>query len=261
MGDRTYSLARKTWDSDFFGREIYSLNLEESAWDTNLATEVAELDRQGVWGIECELDASHFDLAPSLEDLGFRLVDSRMVFISKMSQGDQYASEPPYGTFRLACRADLAAVSELTATCLVDNDAFKSRYNNRRLFSREESVRYYDAWNHRAFTEAPGTFVLWDVEGAVVAYFNYIPSGEFDGLPMFKGVLTAVHRDHRGHGVQNTMQGYLFNSFGCDEWALDNTTQMTNVIVIKNHMRANKQFQTCSLIFYRVRNPAGSHGH
>jgi hypothetical protein len=250
--EATHKLARKEWDSDFFGREIHSLHLTADVARADLESALLELDAQCVWAIECEIEAALFDNAIVLEDLGFRLVDSRMVFISKMSLEDKYADSPPYGEFRPVRRADLARIDELTTTHLVDNPGFKSRFKNRRLFSRDESIRYYRAWNQLAFDNDPGTFVVWDVEQAVVGYFNYLRSGEYEGLRLFKGGLTAVDEPHRGRGIQNVMQGYLFNRFGVERWALDNTTQVTNVTVLKNHIRANKSFQQSTLTFYRL---------
>jgi hypothetical protein len=125
---------------------------------------------------------------------------------------------------------------------------FNSRFKNPRLFSRSESIRYYDAWNERCLTEQPDLFVVWDVDDQVVAYFNYLRADTAEYSPLFKGILTAVDPPFRGHGVHNIMQEYLFRRFGVAEWWIDNSTQITNIPVIKNHIKARTFYRAANVI-------------
>lgn len=248
-----FSLIRKDWDSEFFGREIRSLELGEAFDPDLLEVELSRIDALGVWGVEAVVDASHFVDAPALEDLGFRLVDSKAVFVTEMTADQIEPVRLPEGVVRRVGEADLERVHLLTVGGLVDNAEFRSRFKDPRLFRRSESIAYYDAWNQRAFNEAPELFHVWDVGGDVVAFFNFVRSGTADGLPLFKGVLTAVDPDYRGHAAQNHLQQSIFPEFACGAWVLESVTQITNTRVIKNHIRAGKAFRGASLVFYRLR--------
>ena len=242
----------KVWDTEFFGRPIYELTLVPPTEPRALAKVLAELDSKGAWGIEVVVQPEHMGEVPMLEDAGFRLVDSRMAFVSRMNIADVPERSLPSGSLRQALSADMDRVAELTAQCLVDNPRFSSRYKNPRLFSREESIRYYNAWNERCMNEQPGLFVVWDVDGSVNAYFNYFRADTAEHSPLFKGILTAVDPQYRGHDAHNLMQEWLFRRFGVSEWWIDNTTQISNIAVVRNHIKALKQFKGASLILYRT---------
>jgi hypothetical protein len=253
MGERGFRLERKDWDSDFFGRQIYSLELIDTPDLAPLTAALGDLDAREVWGVECHLAVERFDQAPTIEEAGFRLVDSRMSFISEVTIDDIPDHELPYGLIRQVTVEDLDRIEELTTTNLVDNPGFRSRYKDRRLFTRQESIRYYDAWNDLAYRTDPDLFPVWEVDGEVAAYFTFLRAGPYDELPFFKGGLTAVDPAHRGHGAQNALQYFAFRRFGVDRWVLDSQTQITNPAVIRNHMRAQKQYRGATLTFYRLR--------
>jgi len=250
-------LMRKDWDSDFFGREVFSLEDPERTGLAHLAVELASLDSAGTWATECHLVSADFAIAPTLEELGFRLVDSKMTFLSVRAHGDTPHVEVPYGLIRTATEGDLSAIDDMTTRHLVDNPDFHSRFKDRRLYSRDESIRYYAAWNQLVLDRQPELFAVWDSGAGVVAYFNYLRDGIRDDLPVFKGVLTAVEKEHRGHQAHNALQSFLFEQFGVDRFVLNNTTQVTNLAVVTNHIRARKQLHEAIFTFYRL-NPRES---
>jgi hypothetical protein len=252
MEEQALILERKNWDSDFFKREIYQLIVNGPISQSALNERMKELDCAGVWGVETVVYSDRVADTPILEDAGFRLVDSKMTFISKLTESEVANRVPPFGSLRQVSSKDISSVSELTVECLVDNPEFNSRFKNPRLFSREESIRYYNAWNERCYTEQPELFVVWEVDGRVIAYFNYMRADTRDYSPLFKGILTAVNQSFRGYDLHNLMQEELFRRFGVQEWWVDNSTQVTNIAVIKNHIKARKVFKSSSLIFYRT---------
>ena len=242
----------KKWDSDFFGRQIWELTFNESVDRNALEAALSMYDQEGVWGIEVSVNPKWMSDVPALEDVGFRLVDSKMSFVSQLMTSSIDETQIPYGILRQVESSDLPRISELTIRNLIDNPAVYSRYKDPRLFSREESIRYYNAWNERAFLEQPELFVVWEIEGYVEAYFNYMRVNNSELNPMFKGILTAVAPEYRGQNAHNIMQSFLFKRFGESEWWIDNTTQISNIAVIRNHIKAGKVFHSSSLIFFRV---------
>lgn len=245
--------ARKDWDSEFFGREIYQLGETDKLDERTLRRALDDLDRQQAWGIEAQITAENFHRCPLLERFGFRLVDSKMTFISKMTRHEIGSELIPRGRLREVTSRDLPRISALTAAYIVDNPSVYSRFKNPDLFDREESIRYYDACNERAFAEDATLFSVWEVEGEVVAYFCYqcMPNTRFD--PLYKGILTTVEPAYRGNDAHNRMQNFIFRKIPSKSWWIDNTTQVSNTAVIKNHIKANKSFFGASLIFFRTR--------
>jgi len=247
-----FTLARKDWDSDFFGREIYSLTVSRPIDGQDLMGSLATSDRSGIWAIECHVDFQDLRNAPTLENSGFRLVDSRARFITSMRRQELIRPQWPFGVVRAATAEDVDAIHELTVANLVDDPTFVSRYNDRRLFTREESIRYYRAWTENVIGETPDLCSVWEVEGAIVAYFEFLRDTEHSEIPRFKGVLTAVDPDFRGHGAQNFLQEATFPRFDCDTWEVVSTTQLSNTRVIQNHVKAGKRFSDAAATFFRL---------
>ena len=251
------SFSPKEWDSDFFGRKILQMSLQGPIVQGELTAALSKLDQQHVWGIEVHLSPEQMGNTMILEDAGFRLVDSRMSFISRLKASELDERTVPFGRLRQVDIEDLERVSQLTTMGLIDNPAVYSRFKNPYLFSREESIRYYDAWNNKSFSEHPELFVVWEIEGDVVAYSNFMRfrHSEFD--PLYKGILTVVEAGFRGHNAHNIMQSFLYKRFGKPEWWVDNTTQVSNTAVLRSHIKAGKKFHGSNLIFYRAERITG----
>lgn len=236
------------WDSKFFGRDLYLLNIsgdiKVSSEDLNKSIEQAyDVDQTEY---EVRIPSKNISLVPTIEDAGFRLVDSKITFSSIINIENIPKWDVPFGHFRQAEHKDLSYIKQLTIDNLVDNDAFVSRYKNRDIYSRDESIKYYMAWNELVLTNQPELFVVWEVEGEVVAFFTYYQE-KTEGL--YKGILTAVDKDYRGHSIQNEMQYYLFSKFGREEFVVENATQISNIPVIRNHIKSSRRLEDVTLIF------------
>jgi hypothetical protein len=260
MDEQNLILERLDWESDFFSREIYGLSMRAAVSEAELQAELTTLDQKGVWAIQCHLSVARFEHAPLLEALGFRLQDSRMVFLSEMTLEDVSEETISLGAMRNVRESDLPRIEELTIDNLVDEPRFRSRYKNPDLYTREESIRYYNAWNQLAFKNDPDLFAVWEQDGSLLGYYTYLRREAHEGVPLFKGGLTAVDQDYRGYGAQNHMQRFLFWKFGVKRWVLDNTTQTTNIAAIRNHIRAGKTFYDSQLTFYRINATPGASG-
>lgn len=244
-------LTRKDWDSSFFGREIYSLGIESISAEDELNLLISQAENNGAWAIECNLKPDFFDYAVMLENCGFRLVDSRVEFLSFVDKSQLDLSvSPPFGLLRCVEQNDLAVIRELIIEGLVDNPKFFSRFKNLKLFTRDETINYFNAWIEKTFNESPELFCVWEVDGKVVSFFNFLEYGYVNSLPLYKGILTAVSKNFQGYRAQNFMQSFLFGTFPVDQWALESTTQLVNTAVIKNHIKSQKSFKESILTFY-----------
>jgi hypothetical protein len=236
------------WDSKFFGRNIYLLNING---DLKVNSEDVDKSLKGASGVshaefEVRISSKNINLVPIIEEAGFRLVDSKISFSSLINIKNIPSWNVPFGCFRQAEEKDLNRIKQLTIDNLVDNVAFVSRYKNRELYSRDESIKYYMAWNDLVFSNQPEFFVVWEVENEVVAFFTYYQS-ETGGF--YKGILTAVDKNYRGHSIQNEMQYYLFKKFEKEEFVVENATQISNIPVIRNHIKSSRRLEDVILIF------------
>ena len=90
------------------------------------------------------------------------------------------------------------------------------------------------------------------------------PSGTGTGGPGYKfedefdsslkhdkpGVLTAVEPAYRGEKAHLSMQSFLYQHIPENRFYLDNTTQLTNFAIIKNHITSQKKLNRMDLFFY-----------
>jgi hypothetical protein len=154
------------------------------------------------------------------------------------------------GVVRSYREADLSDILEITKECFVENIDFKSRYNNRSLFTKKESVKYYNAWITNSITSPDTYCAVWEHQKKTQGFFLYSHIVE-DGEDVLKGILTGVREGYRGHSAHLRMQSFLYSQFGLEEFTLDNSTQITNIPVIQNHIRSRKRLAGMKLIFYR----------
>jgi hypothetical protein len=260
LGETTFSVSVKEWETEFFGRGFGSLRW--NAVGAGLPDESTLIDvfgrlgnasdHAGVSVLECHLDVRDFAAAAALESVGFRLVDSRTRFMTRWSAGDITDTEPTRGRVLDATRGHRDRIIELTHSGFTHNDRFVSRFKNRSFFTPDETRRYFEAWIDNTAFEDNSASAVFEVDGEIVGYYVYQADGVRSGLPVVKGILTAVEPEHRGANAQLAMQAHLYRKLGFSEWYLDNTTQLTNLPVIRNHMRSGKQLDEILLTFYRT---------
>jgi hypothetical protein len=250
-----YSLERKSWDSEFFEKEIYALRgIEAGVRVDALDRDLARLDERGAFGVEAHLNIRSMATIPDLEELGFRLVDSRMEFITRTTRRPDDVA-PERGTFRRFVQDDWEALVDLTRRSFVENPAFLSRYNNRWLFTPEESLRYYVEWHHWVLRTSPDLFLSWVDGDRYVGFYSILrKSNATTGIPDYKVGLAAIEPDYRALKGQNLMQAWLFHNTPDPEWTTINSPQLTNTSGLKNNIRSGKNFVAVELFFFR-KNP------
>ena len=212
-------------------------------------------DEQGYRIIEATLDVRGFDLIPAMEDAGFRLVDSKVTFLTRIEKSALPRFEVQTGRIGWAEPSDLDNIIDLTVTGFVDNPRFFSRFKNRRYFSREESCAYYSAWIGNHFNDPGSLFAVWRQEGRCVGYFFYQHREPKEDYPVLKGMLTAVDRRYQSQKAHLALQCFTFDQLEYPVFYVDNTTQFSNFAVIKNHITAQRRLSAISMVFYREQQP------
>ena len=258
MDPETFTVEARPFESNFFDLSICRLGINRASdpalFARELASFVGDSDHDV---IETNLDLRDLSLASALEDHDFRLVDSRITFITLVSVDDPdvtVAGEDSGFDIRMLTDDDLDQVVELTHANLTDNPGFVSRYKNEGIFGDQSARRWFGAWiRDSAGNESARTAVA-EVGGDVVAFFTYQKQDHYaDGLPLYRGILSAVDPAYRGHHLHILLQPYLFDAFPESSFYVQNATQLSNYAVIKNHIRSNRHLEHCELTYMRTR--------
>jgi hypothetical protein len=252
-----FTLEPRPFETDFWSRPVCRLALTPGVSATQLATEIGQLLESSENDvIETNLDLSDILLANVLTDHGFRLVDSRITFVSRVATGDPefaYPSEHPDIEIRMFDPDDLDRVLELTHENLTDNRAFVSRYKDESVFGVGSARRWFDAWMNDMVRSSQAHTAVAVVDGQVKGFFTYENRGPFaESEPLYKGVLAAVDPAFRGEKLHLILQSYLFNRFSDQAFWIENATQLSNYAVIKNHVRSNRRLRNCELTYLRA---------
>lgn len=246
---------RKDWESDFFGSEIFYLDLprglNEQKFPIQLQNTLPHIPFQL---LETNLDTLDLVHAGTLEHLGFRLVDSRATFLTPidLSEGKyQFANQHHEYTITYAKEADHATIFALNQQYVVENPGLISRYKNQRYFHPDDARRYFSKWIEYCLEKSETHVAVCQLAGHTVGFFIFEDRGYHeDGLPVFKGILCAIDQPHQGKKLHLALQSFLFENFGPKQFYLDNTTQISNYPIFKNHIRSNRTLHELKLTFF-----------
>ena len=256
------SLNVNAWETTFFNRAFGSLTIHprffthdqpqvsHAALDSVLLKADEDYDL-----IESHCDMSGTRIIAVMEDRGFRLVDSKITFMTFVDKSDlkDYSSDSI--TVSFAAQEDLSEVLHLTHESLTNNPLFYSRFKNPAYFSAEETKRYYAAWIENNLDASKSFSAISKANGKVIGFFIYKRAGLYKGKPVYKGLLSAVAPDYRGQRLHFAMQSFLHNHFPEEQFYVDNTTQLANLPTIRSHIRSGKELNRIELTFYR-KNPS-----
>lgn len=253
------TLQPNDWETDFFGRLMGGLQVETRAalllptadWQAITQEVSRAADERSFAMVQCHLDVRALPLIPALENVGFRLVDTRITFVTRMDRRDVQHFEPPFGELDHAREEDLPALLALTHQGFTNNPRFFSRYKERAWFTEQDSERWFAAWIENHLTDTASLFGIWRMDGEAVSYFLYSRKNDLEGLPFYKGMLTTVDPAIQGHKAHLFLQSWLYDQMPSDEFWLDNTTQLTNTPILRNHVISKKRLEHIDLTFFR----------
>jgi hypothetical protein len=245
------------WETRFFGRRMGKLSIAAAAaaltpaqWHQAVAVVATESDTYDL--VQVHLDVLHLTLAPALEKAGFRLVDTRIAFVTRLDRRLLTRHEPPFGEVRLATPQDLPDLLTLARRHFTDNPGFHSRYKDPTYFAPEEAARWFAAWVENDLTDPRSRAAVWQVENRTVGFFGYQRQDDREGLPFYKSTVAAVEEAQRGQKAYMFLQTILFDSMPSDEFWVENTTQLTNSPVIHNHLLIGRRLDRVELTFFRT---------
>jgi len=213
-----FKLKLKNWESDFFDRKFYSLEISNFTEAFTSALGDSDFDL-----IVCDVPLQDIRLVSKLEGLGFRTVDSRIQFLTTVSlQEQKFFFDSKAYTFRLAEERDIHTIIELTHKFLTYNKNFVSRYKSKLFFDSETPKRYYEKWITYSFGNKSSSTIIAEHNNSISSFFIIERVDDYEGLPRFKGILTAVKKEHRGQKLHLAMQSHLYKHLGIENFYLDN---------------------------------------
>lgn len=252
------TITPKGWETDFFNKKFGSLTLNngtENISNENLNKGLDEMltaaDQSQFALIELVLEVKKINLIPLLEEKGFRLVDTKISYMTLIHKEKPHDKYPENGKVRLATRSDLPDLLDLTHNTLTYNPEFFSRFKNPKYFTEEESEKYYAAWIKNTLTDPDSLFAVYEHNQKAVGFFIYKYSGVREGKPVFKGILTAVAPAYRGNKAHLSMQAFLYEHIKQNDFYVHNATQLSNYPVIMNHVKSQKKLDKIELFFFR----------
>ena len=261
-GEIMASLNVKDWDTMFFKRKFGILNpyirnllrLDNDGINYVLDNLLSFADKNQFRLVEIQCPVTAIPLIPLLEEKNFRMVDTRITFITLQKKLNLNKPSSNIGMIMLAERGDLDQILHLTHQSFTNNPFFFSRYKDKRYFTEEEIERYYTAWIENHIEEQNTIFGCLKNSDKVIGYNIYKLIGLHNDKPLYKTILVAVDPDFRGQKAQMFMESTLLNYIPEDEFYIDDTTQLTGTAAIKNHLRSQKTLYNISLFFYRPAN-------
>ena len=249
----------KEWESEFFGKKFGQLVIDP---DFGTLPNTAEIhasldrlletaDRSGFCRLEFQCDMAAIAMIPLFEELGFRLVDSRISFVTLIETplAERYASTK--GKIEWAQPDDLDGVIALTHKAFTHNPEFFSRYKNGEYFTPAESEKYYAAWIKNHITDPDTLFAVIKDRRSIIAYSFFRAYGNYCGEKLYKAILTAVDQEARGHRIHLALQTFLLEKIPENRFYLDNTTQLANIPAIRNSISSRKTLSSIAMIYYR----------
>jgi hypothetical protein len=247
------------WETDFFGRRFGRLEVDSEGIDDLEAKPLDEAledvlscgDQHGFELIELELDISWLSHMNVFEDHGFRLVDTKIRFITAKEKTELKNLPEAKGELCFASEEMKEEILALTRRSFAGNPSFNSRFNNRRYFSQSDTERYYAAWIEKYIGDENALFGVLKNEGKIVGYLIYPKTGEYEGRPLYRAALMAVAPEHRGKRLYFALRSFIYKNFPEGEIYLDATTQLTNLSAIRNLIKTKKSLDSIKLVFFR----------
>jgi len=149
-------------------------------------------------------------------------------------------------TIRIAKLSDIPVILEITHRCFLEDDSFQSRFKNKTYFTTEQAMAYYEASIVNYF-DHPGSFSsVAEIDGEVVGYYMMVHVEE----NTYRGIMSAVLPNARRNQLHIKMQHHCWGEVG-KELDVINKTQLSNLKVLKNHIREKRELTAIDYIFLK----------
>lgn len=217
---------RDDWMSEFYGCNWFQVTGSEPKI---IPGEVYE------WRIEPHNSL----LLTAAQKLRFSLVETLVEFVTTVS-----GSHVDFADIRLATKSDLPAIVQITHQMYTEDAGFQNRFMNKVFFTKEMASRYFELSVVNCFKSQGAVSCVADIDGEIQAYFMMSKIGD----QTYKGMMTAVKPSARGKQLHTRMQDFCYGQVG-KPFQIVNTTQLSNLVVINNHIKKARKLAKVEHIF------------
>lgn len=219
-----------SWMTEFYGSPWYRL---DSTDNPKLCKE------EGLY--ELRLSSDDFSGIMEAQKHGFSLVESFIEFATEVEP-----SQEEYEGIRLMNKSDYSFISALNEQSMCQNEGYRTRFKNPIFFDESACKKYYGAAITNNINDPNVLTAVIEFGNEVVGFFML----KMIDQHTYKGLMTGVIPKARGMKFHIKMQQFLINHIG-HPFTLINTTQLSNLAVIKNHIRSNRSLSKIEHIFYK----------
>lgn len=267
MHNSFFTLKEKEWETNFFGFKYGVLQVSgEQTLDSfrgNLSevrkslSDILSIANSDFDYIEVNLDSLYFFVIPILEDFGFRLLDTKNTYLTKFTQdglkGQIFELMDSNLRIRKKRDSDFDTILKMAVDVMVNDKVFVSKYKNLDFFDVGIAEKYYKEWIRNTFYSENSYFsILTNSNDDVKGFFIYDRSKNTkEGLPIYKGILTAIDSDVRGKNLHLVLQSFIFKQITEEQVYIENATQVSNIPVIRNHIRSHRMLDNVAFILLR----------
>ncbi|HCL46085.1 MAG TPA: hypothetical protein DHW55_02405 [Flavobacteriales bacterium] len=250
----------EAWEASFFGFPVEEIRIGNSLF-ADVTDEVSALIEGAAPEtlLKVSVDARQLHAIPWLERQGFELWESRYVWLTTFSRDELtqkhalHASLPEdrivWGT-----EAHHEAILSMTQAQVAKSTAVVNRFDSP-FYPEGSAEMWYAKWIAQVL-QNPMALVAVAEHGEkreVAGYFIYLPGEPRDGVAAYKGILSVIQPAHRGRNLHVHLQQFLFEEMAKrhERVTLDNTTQVSNYPVVRNHAKSGRRPDHIEFVMFR----------
>ena len=252
----------EAWEASFFGFPIEELKVGTCELTVDQVTaQLAEL-------VECieedtllkvAVDASHLHAIPWLERRGFELWETRFLWLTTWSRDqlrEKHSLKTQLSGDRMvwATASHHEAILRMTNVHLAKSASVVNRFDSP-FYPEGSAEKWYANWISHVLQnpEAMVAVAEHGEQGEVAGYFIYLPGKPKGDTAVYKGILSVIDPKHRGRNLHVHLQQFLFEEMAKrhEQVTLDNTTQVSNYPVIRNHAKSGRRPEQVEFIMFR----------
>ena len=250
----------EAWEASFFGFPVEEIRIGNSLF-ADVTDEVSALieGASPETLLKVSVDARQLHAIPWLERQGFELWESRYVWLTtfsrdELTQKHALHASLPEGRIVWGTEAHHEAILSMTQAQVAKSTAVVNRFDSP-FYPEGSAERWYAKWIAQVLQNPMALVAVAEhgEEREVVGYFIYLPGEPRDGVAAYKGILSVIQPAHRGRNLHVHLQQFLFEEMAKrhERVTLDNTTQVSNYPVVRNHAKSGRRPDHIEFVMFR----------
>ena len=250
----------EAWEASFFGFPVEEIRMRNSlladvADDVSMLIEGAAPETL----LKVSVDARQLHAIPWLERQGFELWETRYVWLTTWSRDELAQTHAlhaalPEDRIVWGTEAHHEAILSMTQEQVAKSTAVVNRFDSP-FYPEGSAEMWYAKWIAQVLQNPKALVAVAEhgKEREVAGYFIYLPGEPQDGVDVYKGILSVIQPAHRGRNLHVHLQQFLFEEMAKrhERVTLDNTTQVSNYPVIRNHAKSGRRPDHIELVMFR----------